>query len=89
MKKKTTDFFQRQLREGLLVPSIVLSEFVKYAGPRIGEEAAKNRIRLLKEHGMQIVSIDEECGLAAGCLLLSNQNVPLADALTYIPSAPP
>lgn len=46
MKKKTTDFFQKQLREGLLVPSIVLSEFVKYAGPRIGEEAAKNRIRL-------------------------------------------
>jgi hypothetical protein len=80
-KAKTKDFFEKELREGLLAPSIVLSEFIKYAGARIGEEAAKNRLRLLKERGMQVVAIDEECGLAAGSLLLSHQNVPLADAL--------
>jgi predicted nucleic acid-binding protein len=81
IKAKTRDFFEKQLREGLIAPTIVLAEFIKYAGPRIGEEAAKNRLRLLKEYGLQIVPIDEECAIAAGCLLLSNQNVPLADAL--------
>ncbi len=81
MKGKIRDFFEKQLREGLLAPCIVLAEFIKYAGPRIGEEAAKNRLRLLKERGMKIVPLDEECGLTAGSLLLSHQNVPLADAL--------
>jgi predicted nucleic acid-binding protein len=80
-KVKTRDFFEKQLREGLIAPSIVLAEFIKYAGARIGEEAAKNRLRLLKERGMKVVAIDEECGLAAGSLLLSHRNVPLADAL--------
>ncbi len=80
-KAQTRDFFEKQLREGIIAPSIVLSEFIKYAGPRIGEAAAKNRIRLLKEHGMKVAALDEECGIAAGCLLLSHRNVPLADAL--------
>jgi len=30
---------------------------------------------------MQILPVDEECGKAAGSLLLSHQNVPLAEAL--------
>jgi predicted nucleic acid-binding protein len=81
VKTKTKDFIEKQLRDGLLVPSIALAEFIKYAGPRIGEEAAKNRLRLLKERGMEVVSLDEECALAAGSLLLSHRNVPLADAL--------
>ena len=80
-KAKTRDFFEKQLREGLLAPSIVLAEFIKYAGPRIGEEAAKNRLRLLKERGMEVVALDEKCALTAGSLLLSHRNVPLADAL--------
>lgn len=80
-KTRTKDFFEKELRGGLLVPSIVLAEFIKYAGARIGEDAAKNRLRLLKERGMEVVTIDEACGLAAGSLLLSNQNVPIADAL--------
>jgi hypothetical protein len=80
-KAKIRDFFEKQLREGLLVPSIVLAEFIKYAGARIGEEAATNRLRLLKERGIVVVPVDENCGLAGGSLLLSHQNVPLADAL--------
>jgi predicted nucleic acid-binding protein len=81
MKTKISDFCEKQLREGLLLPSIVLAEFIKYAGARIGEEAAKNRLRLLKGRGMQVVALDEDCGLAAGSLLLTHQNVPLADVL--------
>jgi len=78
---KIRDFFESQLREGLLAPSIILSEFIKYAGLRMGEEAAKTRLRLLKEQGMKTVPIEEKNALIAGNLLLSNQNVPLADAL--------
>jgi hypothetical protein len=43
-----------------------LTEFIEIAGARIGEEAAKNRLRLLKDRGMQIVPLEEECALVAG-----------------------
>ena len=80
-KIKIRDFFESQLREGLLAPSIILAEFIKYAGSRMGEEAAKTRLRLLKEQGMKTVPIEEKNALIAGNLLLSNHNLPLADAL--------
>ncbi len=47
----------------------------------MGEEAAKTRLRLLKERGMQTAPIDEENALIAGSLLLSHRNVPIADAI--------
>jgi len=81
VKLRIRDFFELQLREGLVAPSIILTEFVKYAGLRIGEEAARTRLRLLKEQGLRIASVEEKNALIAGALLLSNQNVPLADAL--------
>jgi predicted nucleic acid-binding protein len=81
VKVKTRDFFEKELRSRLLAPSIILTEFVEFAGAKIGEDAAKNRIRLLKDRGMQIVPIDEVHALVAGNLLLSHRNVPIADAL--------
>ncbi len=80
-KLKVRDFFEIQLREGLIAPCIIMTEFIKYAGSRMGEEAAKTRLRMLKEQGMKIVHIEEKNALIAGNLLLSNRNVPLADAL--------
>ncbi|MCL4429143.1 MAG: PIN domain-containing protein [Chloroflexi bacterium] len=87
-KEKARDLFEKELRGYLLVPSIVLAEFVEYAGARIGEEAAKTRLRLLKERGMQTVPVEEENALIAGCLLLSHRNVPIADAIiaSYVKS---
>ena len=81
VKAKIRDLFEKELRGHLLAPSIILSEFIEFAGAKIGEEAAKTRIRLLKDMGLQIVALDEECALAAGSLLLSKRNTPLADAL--------
>ena len=49
MGRKTRDFFEKELRENLFVPTVVLAEFIEIAGARIGEEAAKTRIRVLKE----------------------------------------
>ncbi len=81
MGRKARDFFEKELRENLLVPTVVLAEFIEIAGARIGEEAAKTRIRLLKERGMQVVPFDERHALITGSLLLKNRNVPLADAI--------
>jgi predicted nucleic acid-binding protein len=80
-KVKTRDFFEKQLRGRLIAPSIILAEFIEYAGARIGEEAAKTRLRLLKEQGMQTISVEEGNALIAGNLLLKHRNVPIADAI--------
>jgi predicted nucleic acid-binding protein len=81
MGRKTRDFFEKELRENLLVPTVVLAEFNEIAGARIGEEAAKTRIRVLKERGMQIIQFDERHAMKTGSLLLSNRKVSLADAI--------
>jgi hypothetical protein len=80
-KVKIRDLFEKELRGRMIAPSIILTEFIKHAGVKIGEESAKTRIRLLKEMGLQIVALDEDCALTAGSLLLSKQNTPIADAL--------
>lgn len=81
IKQKTRVFLEKELKTRLLAPTIVLAEFVEIAGARIGEEAAKNRLRLLKERGMQIVPLDEKHTLVAGSLLLTHRNVSTADAI--------
>jgi predicted nucleic acid-binding protein len=78
---KTRDFFERELRQRIMAPTIVLTEFVEVAGIKIGKEAAKNRLRILKEKGLQIVDLTEEQALIAGELLLAYRNVPITDAL--------
>ena len=81
VKQKTRAFLEKELKEYLLAPTIVLTEFVRIAGARIGEEASKNRLRLLKERGMKIGPLDEELALIAGSLLLSHRNMSSADAI--------
>ncbi|MCW3995916.1 MAG: PIN domain-containing protein [Candidatus Bathyarchaeota archaeon] len=87
-KQLLKDLLERELRGRLLVPTVVLVEFVEIAGTRIGQEAAKNRIQLLKERGMEVMPLDEEHALMTGSLLLSNRKVPLADAIiaSYVKS---
>lgn len=80
-KKKVEELTQKEIAEHLLAPSIILTEFIKIAGPRIGKESAKTRLRLLKERGMRTVALEEEEALVAGDLLLSHRDVPTADAL--------
>jgi predicted nucleic acid-binding protein len=85
---KTREFFERELRGRLLAPTIVLTEFLEVASTKIGKEAAKNRIRVLQEKGMQIINLDEKQALIAGELLLAHRNVPITDALiaSYVKS---
>jgi predicted nucleic acid-binding protein len=81
VRTQTRDFFEKELRGRLLAPTIVLTEFIKLAGAKMGEDAAKIKIRLLKDQGMQTIVLNEEQALAAGSLLLSHQNVPITDAI--------
>lgn len=80
-KAKAVHLVQNEIAKHLLAPSIVLTEFIKIAGAKMGEDAARTRIRLLNERGMRIVSLGEEEALVAGTMLLSHRDVPMADAL--------
>jgi predicted nucleic acid-binding protein len=81
MGTKIRDLFVKEARGRLLAPTIILAEFIRIAGTKIGEEAAKNRLWLLEERGMQIVPVDKKNALIAGSLLLSHRDLPIADAI--------
>jgi len=72
--KRVEEAISRELAGRLLAPSIVLTEFVKIAGARIGESAALLRLNLLKERGMRVIPLGEELALVAGRLLLSSRH---------------
>ncbi len=74
-----------ELTHRLLAPTIVLTEFMKIAGVRIGEATARLRLRLLKERGLHTLALSEEMALSAGSLLVKNQEIPIADALIASP----
>jgi predicted nucleic acid-binding protein len=78
---KVERFVEKEIGRKLLAPSIVLTEFIKYGGSRIGEDAARTRLRVLKEKGLRTIPITEKEALTAGSLLLASPNVPIADAL--------
>lgn len=80
-KNKVQTLVQKEITHGIILPSIVLSEFVKIAGSRIGIQAATRTINILKERGMKVRSIDEELAMEAGKLLIKHTNVPFADSL--------
>lgn len=69
------------MERGIILPSIVMAEFLKIAGSMIGIQTAIRNINILKERGMKVRSIDEDLALEAGKLLLKSRNVPFADSL--------
>ncbi len=84
-KKRVETTMANELAHRLLAPSIVLTEFLKIAGTRIGESPARLRLNLLKERGMKILPLTENMALVAGKLLLSHPDIPIADALIASP----
>ncbi len=74
-------FIQKEIGHGILLPSMVLSEFLKVTGSKIGIQAATRTINIVKERGMKVKSIDEELAMEAGRLLIKHTNVPFADTL--------
>ncbi len=84
-KRQVEDTIARELGQRLLAPSIILTEFLKIAGPRMGEGAARLRLRLLKERGLRTLEFTEEMALSAGALLIKHQEIPIADAIIAAP----
>lgn len=80
-RRRVESLVQKEIAKRLLAPSIVLTEFIKIAGPRLGKDGAMTRLRLLTDRGMRISALEEGEAVAAGDLLLSHQDVPTADAL--------
>ncbi len=75
------DLMSASLREHLVVPSVVLTEFFKTAGRRIGKQSVLARIYAIKDSGAEILSLDEDRALLAGQLLLKNGKRSTGDAL--------
>lgn len=84
-KKQVEDATTRELAHHLLAPSIVLTEYLKIAGARIGEGAARLRLKLLKDRGLRVMEVNEEMALSAGSLLLKHPDTPIADAIIASP----
>lgn len=84
-KRRVEAMMTRELAGRLIVPTIVLTEFLKIAGVRIGEATARLRLRLLKDRGLHTLAVSEEMALSAGSLLVKHQEIPIADALIASP----
>jgi predicted nucleic acid-binding protein len=80
-KQKAANLMDESLRRGLLMPSIVVTEFIKLVGKRLGEEAALIFLKELTTRGATIVAIDEKIAVEAGKLALRQWDVPIADIL--------
>ena len=71
----------QEIRKKLLIPSIVVTEYLKIAGGKIGFDAALTHINEIEDRGAIIVELDRETAVEAGKILLKNQNMPVADGL--------
>jgi len=80
-KQKMANLMEESLRRGLLLPSIVVTEFIKLAGKKLGEEAAIIFLKELTIRGASILAIDENIATEAGKLALRNWDIPIADVL--------
>jgi len=80
-KQKIASLMEQSLKQGLLLPSVVITEFIKLAGKKLGEEAALIFLKELTMRGASIVAIDENIATEAGKLALKHWDVPIADVL--------
>ena len=80
-KQRIVNLMDESLRRGLLIPSIVVTEFIKLAGKRLGEEVALIFLKELTTRGVSIVAIDENIAIEAGKLALRHWDVPIADVI--------
>lgn len=75
------ELMRRSLREHLVIPSVVITEYFKTAGRRIGKEGVSTQISLLKENGANISPVDESMAFLAGELLHKDEKRSIGDTL--------
>ncbi len=65
----------------LVIPVIVVTEFLKIAGRKIGISTAESWIKSFIESGAKVEVVMEEDCFEAGRILCRYQGIPIADAL--------
>ena len=81
-KKLLFMFFQNKiLREKSVIPSIVVTEYLKIAGRIVGLISSEMQVKRFERAGVKIEPILDIDGYTAGKLLLKNPSIPIADAL--------
>lgn len=81
VKHKIVRLIGHELPRKLLLPSIVITEYINIAGRRVGVETSLIHISELENRGTIIIKIDKEIAVEAGKLLIKHPEVPTADAI--------
>ena len=80
-RENIRDLMRKSLRDRLVIPAVVITEYFKTAGEKIGKQGVMNQISLLKDNGANIFAIDESTASLAGELLLKDMKRSMGDAL--------
>jgi predicted nucleic acid-binding protein len=80
-RERIRELMHRSLREHLVIPSVVITEYFKTAGRKIGKQGVSTRISVLKENGADISGVDESIAFLAGEILLKDERRSIGDAL--------
>jgi predicted nucleic acid-binding protein len=80
-RDRIKELMRRSLREHLVIPAVVVTEYFKIAGKIIGRQGASTQISVLKDNGGIIFEINEEIAILAGELLLKDEERSIGDAL--------
>ena len=80
-RQRVMRLMQRELGRHLLIPSIVLTEYMKIAGGRVGSEAALTHLNEIESRGATVIDLNKQIALEAGKLLNRDPDFPIADAL--------
>ena len=80
-RRRIRDLMHRSLREHLVIPSVVLTEYFRTAGRKIGKEGVSTQISVLKESGAEISNLDEDTAFLAAELSLKNERRSIGDTM--------
>ena len=65
----------------MIIPAVVIAEYIKIAGGRVGSEPALAHISELEVRGASVAPVSRDTAVLAGNLLLAHPAAPIADAL--------
>ena len=80
-RRLISSFLSRIIGEELYIPSIVVVEYIKVAGRRIGIDAAETRIRSWINSGVRLITLDYDTSMEAGELSAKYPFIPMADII--------
>ena len=80
IRDKIRVLLDAELKRKMIIPSIVIAEYIKIAGIRVGSKPALAHISELEARGASTANLDREMAVLAGNLLVVHPTVPMADA---------